>query len=135
MDTLISPRRRSFLGSLGAVSLLSACGPTPGPGALPSVAFGGFTMSSVYSVKITGRTISQTLLAAARQAVALALNAVDSAMSTHRPQSELSRFNTRSANSPFALSPNTFSVFALAHQVSAATSGAFDITVGPMVDA
>lgn len=99
------------------------------------VEFGGRTMGSLYTVKITGARFSQALEAAARAAVAIALGAVDSAMSTHRPQSELSRFNARRATSRVALSPDLVSVFALARQVSAATGGAFDVTVGPMVDA
>jgi thiamine biosynthesis lipoprotein len=135
MDTLISPRRRAFMGALGAASLLGACSRPYASRALPAIEFGGRTMGSLYTVKITGVRFSQALEAAARDAVAVALGTVDSAMSTHRPQSELSRFNARSATSPFALSPDMVSVFALARQVSASTSGAFDVTVGPIVDA
>ena len=92
-------------------------------------------MGSLYTVKITGARYSPSLEAAARGAVASALDAVDSAMSTYRPRSELSRFNARRATSRVVLSPDLVSVFALARQVSAATSGAFDVTVAPMVDA
>jgi FAD:protein FMN transferase len=135
MDALISPRRRTVLHALGAASLLSACGQTNAPRALPVVEFGGFTMGSRYTVKITGREFSQALQSATRAAVALALGSVDAAMSTHRPGSELSRFNARPAGSPFALSPDLLSVFTLARQVGASTAGAFDVTVGPAVDA
>jgi thiamine biosynthesis lipoprotein len=61
--------------------------------------------------------------------------AIDSAMSTHRATSELSRFNRHVTPAPFALSEATYAVFALDRDVSAATEGAFDITVGPLVDA
>ncbi len=135
MDALISLRRRGFMGALGAASLLAACGQSRGPGGLPVVEFGGFTMGSVYTVKIAGRRLSQALPSAARAAVAVALDAVDTAMSTHRPQSELSRFNAHPAGSPFALSADMASVFKLARQVSASTAGAFDVTVAPAVDA
>jgi FAD:protein FMN transferase len=135
MDVLISPRRRAFMGGLGAASLLAACGQTRAPTVLPLVEFGGLTMGSVYTVKIVGRGLSQALQSAARGAVAAALDAVDTMMSTHRPQSELSRLNARTATSPLALSADLFSVFALARQVSASTAGAFDVTVGPIVDA
>jgi thiamine biosynthesis lipoprotein len=135
MDALISLRRRGFIGALGAASLLAACGQSRAPGALAMVEFGGFTMGSVYTVKIVGRWVSQALQSAARDAVAAALDAVDTAMSTHRPQSELSRFNAHPGGSPFALSPDMASVFTLARQVSVSTAGAFDVTVGPVVDA
>jgi thiamine biosynthesis lipoprotein len=135
MDVLISPRRRAFMGALGAASLLSACGRTAAPGTLPVIELGGFTMGSVYTVKITGRRLPQSLQSAAGEAVAVALGKVDSAMSTHSPQSELSLFNARPAHSPFPLSPDLFSVFALAREVSGSTGGAFDVTVGPAVDA
>ncbi len=92
-------------------------------------------MGSIYAVKITGRKLSQALQDAARGAVNIAFGAVDSAMSTYRPLSELSRFNACPAATPVALSPDMFSVFALAREVSALTSGAFDVTVGPSVDA
>ena len=135
MDFLISPRRRAFLGAIGAASLLAACGPSRQLRALPAIDFGGYTMGSMYSVKIVGAGLSQALQAAAREAVAAALEAVDTAMSTHRPLSELSRFNAHTASSAFALSPDLFSVFHQAHQMSAWTGGAFDVTVEPAVNA
>ncbi|HEY8709689.1 MAG TPA: FAD:protein FMN transferase [Burkholderiaceae bacterium] len=135
MNMLVSPRRRAFVQGLGAASLLSACGDPRASHTVPIVEFGGLTMGSIYTVKIAGRKLSRTLQATALDAVAVALGAVDIAMSTHRPQSELSRFNAHAATTPFTLSPDVFSVFALAQQVSAATGGAFDVTVGPIVDA
>lgn len=92
-------------------------------------------MGSMYRVQIVGRRLSTALQAAAADAVAAAFAAVDFAMSTHKPQSELSRFNAHAATTPFALSADTLSVFDLAQQASAATSGAFDVTVAPVVDA
>jgi thiamine biosynthesis lipoprotein len=59
---------------------------------------------------------------------------VDEKMSTYRPSSELSRFNSSRATEPFPVSAETLEVFAEAQRVSAATGGAFDITVGPLVN-
>jgi thiamine biosynthesis lipoprotein len=56
-------------------------------------------------------------------------------MSAFRTDSELWRFNAHASPRPFALSAATFAVFAQAREVSAATGGAFDITVAPAVDA
>ena len=92
-------------------------------------------MGSIYTVKIAGKPLSPVAKSRVRDAVHEALRAVDAAMSTHQTASELSRFNRHVAPAPFALSAQTYAVFALAHEVSAATGGAFDITVGPAVDA
>jgi thiamine biosynthesis lipoprotein len=74
-------------------------------------------------------------VAAALDAVAGSLAEVVRAMSTYEAGSELSRFNRHAATTPFPLSAATMAVFALARDVSAATGGAFDITVAPVVDA
>jgi FAD:protein FMN transferase len=132
LDALSSPRRRAVIGALGAASLLAACGRAQAPSALE---FEGLTMGSRYRVKIIERGVSPALAAAARDAVAAALGAVDKAMSTFRPQSELSRFNAHASTAAVPLSPALFSVLSLARQVSQGTQGAFDVTVGPLVDA
>jgi FAD:protein FMN transferase len=128
-------RRRSLLQGLGVASLVGACGGRASSAALPSAAFSGLTMGSTYRVKIVGGHLTPALESAAAHAVAAAFAGVDFTMSTWRPRSELSRFNAHAATTPFALSADTLSVFDLARQASAATRGAFDITVAPVVDA
>ena len=68
-------------------------------------------------------------------AVAAQLEEVDALMSTYREDSELSALNRHDSIDAFPLSAETFAVLAEANEVSRATSGAFDITVGPLVDA
>ena len=135
MDTLLSPRRRTLLQALGAAALVPGCGNGRSFADAPVFEFGGPTMGSSYTAKIAGTPLSTAGQAAAREAVHAALEAVNLAMSAHRPESELSRFNAHASSSPYALSADTFAVFALAGQVSTATGGAFDITVAPVVDA
>ena len=96
--------------------------------------FHGLTMGSTWSVKLHAPRASEAALAAARAAVAAALDGVDARMSTYEPDSELSRFNRHRAASAFALSEDTLRVFATAQRVSAASGGAFDVTVAPLVD-
>jgi thiamine biosynthesis lipoprotein ApbE len=86
-------------------------------------------MGTSVTAKIAGARIGEIGAAAARDAVAGALDAVVANMSTYLPDSELSRFNRHSAGAPFALSADTLAVLALAQQVSAASDGAFDITI------
>ncbi|GAB3667122.1 FAD:protein FMN transferase [Ramlibacter alkalitolerans] len=128
-------RRRTLLQGLGAATVLSACGGASIVSSVPSARFEGFSMGSAWRVSLAGRQLTEALRRTAEDAVAAALAAVDSAMSTHKPQSELSRFNAHAGTTPFALSRDTLQVFALAQQASAATQGAFDVTVAPAVDA
>lgn len=63
------------------------------------------------------------------------LERVEGRMSHYRPGSELSRFNRAATTEPQAMSRETLGVVAEALAVSRASGGAFDVTVGPLVDA
>lgn len=63
------------------------------------------------------------------------LRRVNDQMSTFLKSSEISRFNDSESTDWFSVSPETAMVVAKALEVSAATDGAFDVTVGPLVDA
>jgi thiamine biosynthesis lipoprotein len=56
-------------------------------------------------------------------------------MSAFEPESELSRFNRFASDAQFRFSPDTLRVLEVAQQVSRASGGAFDATVGRVVDA
>lgn len=135
MDTLLSPRRRSVLQALGATAALAGCGDWRGPSGATAFEFRGPTMGTAYTVKIAAPALSEGARDAARAAVAAALDDVVARMSAYLPDSELSRFNRHDATTPFALSPDTLAVLALAQRVAADTAGAFDVTVAPVVDA
>jgi len=137
MDTLLSPRRRQLLQALGAAALAAGCGdPTSRAGGTPAAArLSGETMGSTWSAKLAGPPLSPETAAAARQRIEAAFANVVARMSTYEDASELSRFNAHASRAPFALSEDAFAVFARAREVSAATGGAFDVTVAPAVDA
>ena len=135
MDTLLSPRRRTLLQALGAAALVAACGDRRGVAVAPVVEFGGPTMGTWFTAKIARPGMAEGAVGVARDAVAGALETVVAKMSTYLPDSELSQFNRHAAATPLALSADTLAVFALAQQVSAASGGAFDITIAPLVDA
>ena len=63
------------------------------------------------------------------------LDAVDRAMSTYRDDSEISRFNQLAAGESLVFSEETWAVLELAWRVREDSGGAFDPTVGPLVDA
>ncbi len=95
----------------------------------------GQTMGTTFSVKVAGPPLSDEQRARAQEAIESQLAAVNGLMSTYLPSSELSRFNQWKSSEPFALSPQTFEVFKVAQHVGLLSGGAFDVTVGPLVNA
>ena len=98
------------------------------------VEFTGGMMGTTYHIKVVG-TMSDLESTATAQAIEDALKNVDTKMSTYKPDSEVSQVNAATAGVPVSLSEDTFLVFTLARQVNEESDGAFDITVGPLVNA
>ncbi|WP_372367521.1 FAD:protein FMN transferase [Candidatus Uabimicrobium sp. HlEnr_7] len=93
----------------------------------------GEALGTTYMVKI-GHTISQHQLDKIKQAIRDELEDINDKMSTYLNNSELSKFNKWQSLEPFAISESTFKVIAEAQAVSRISKGAFDITVGPLVN-
>jgi thiamine biosynthesis lipoprotein len=91
-------------------------------------------MGTTYSV-----TVASQPQAVRREAIQSViddvLDDVNRTLSTYDPHSEISRLNANATTEPVVVSPSLRAVAALASEVSAATGGAFDITVGPLVQA
>ncbi len=96
--------------------------------------FGGASMGTTYSIKVVDLPAGLAVEELA-QAVTRLLNHVDKEqMSTYAPESELSRLNRAPLNTPIAISPEMLEVLDLAIEISELTGGAFDVTVGPLVN-
>ncbi|MXY23708.1 MAG: FAD:protein FMN transferase [Acidobacteria bacterium] len=95
----------------------------------------GDTMGTTYEVTVVADPQYNVRFPFLHAAIAMTLERIEAAMSTWRPESELSRFNLADTTDPFSVSPDTATVFQHALTVGALTGGAFDITVGPLVDA
>jgi thiamine biosynthesis lipoprotein len=97
---------------------------------------GGHTMGTTYVVKYAadsdGSRPGHDVLVSLIQAT---LDEINRLMSTYQSDSELMRFNAHTAAAGFQVSDNTAEVFRAALQISEETNGAFDITVGPIVNA
>jgi thiamine biosynthesis lipoprotein len=91
-------------------------------------------MGTTYSV-----TVASLPPAVHREAIQSAidqvLDEVNRSLSTYDPHSEISRFNANATIDPVVVSPTLRGVAEIAREVSVATGGAFDITVGPLVRA
>ncbi|MGE0142096.1 MAG: FAD:protein FMN transferase [Planctomycetota bacterium] len=71
--------------------------------------------------------------AALRVAVQAALDDVDRRFSTYRSDSLISRFNAHRSTEPFAVDADFVALLALGLELAAATEGAFDPTIFPVV--
>jgi thiamine biosynthesis lipoprotein len=115
--------------ALAAALLLAACS-NGGPQLLELT---GTTMGTRYSVKIVeppAELHGETLATA----VTAELDGLVNRMSTYEPESELTRFNRSRETDWVSASRELVEVIAEARRVSELTGGAFDITVGPLVD-
>ena len=90
----------------------------------------GPTMGTQYQVTARCATRPRDLEAA----VTAELRVVNGTMSTYDTESELSRFNRAGVGEWHAVSPSLFHVVQAAQRVSVETHGAFDATVGPLVN-
>lgn len=93
----------------------------------------GVTMGTSYSVVIPHlpRNITQQSVETGIESI---LEQVNQQMSTYRQDSELSRINQSAAGLWLSVSPELFEVIQCAHSISEQTDGAFDVTVGPLVN-
>lgn len=105
-----------------------------GTGPATASRFGGPAQGTTYSV-VLGHAESDSAVAALKQSVDSLLAHIDALMSTYDANSELSRLNRDTSGAPFVLSPHLARVLQLSAEVSQASGGAFDVTVGPLVDA
>jgi len=98
-----------------------------------SLEFSGPTMGTTYSVKIA-RPPAGLTVATLRAEIERILAEVVATLSTYDPDSELSRLNRDSRTDWIPVSPALYAVLAEGQRLAALTGGAFDITVGPLVN-
>ncbi len=96
--------------------------------------FGGGTMGTRYTVKLVDLPPDYTLEQVAFEVSRLLQRIDREQMSTYAPDSELSRLNAAPVGQDIALSAEMTEVLALALALNRLTDGAFDVTVGPLVN-
>ena len=121
--------RRTVLLSLVSLPFaLPACSNAPA-----SVKLEGRTMGTRYHIQYQPQadTAESSKVQAQIDAALLTVNQV---MSTYDPESELSRLNRNTSNDWINLSPALYQVFSAALEISRASGGVYDISVGPLVN-
>lgn len=114
---------------LSAYRLLFA--PPPGP----YLAFSGTSMGTTWQVKVASSELGPNAMREVGAEIEKALSSVVDRMSTWEPDSELSRFNASDSTHPVPISKSTLEVLQIAEAVSQRSDSAFDVTVGPLVEA
>ncbi len=125
-------RRSCFrlLAPLLICVLLAACDQAPPD---TTVRLAGSTMGTSYELKLAPNP-GQIIPADLKNRVDTLLARINQIMSTYDPNSELSRFNRNPSTDWIAVSPELHQVVAEGLRISDLSNGAFDITVGPLVN-
>lgn len=113
-----------------AMALLTGC--TDGGPRVAVHALSGTTMGTSYHIKVVAEASLDKV--ALNQRIKTVLDRIESRMSTYRDDSELSQFNQAAPNQRFAISDETAGVVRRGLQISRQSDGAFDMTVGPLVN-
>ena len=94
----------------------------------------GETMGTYYSIKLVYSPLDRQGLEELEKSIKAELDAVEGSMSTYDSDSEISAFNRAPAEQSFALSDEFVRLLTDALAICRLTDGAFDPTVGPLVD-
>src|SRR5690606_11887504 len=89
-------------------------------------------MGTSYQVKVVEGGVA--LPDDAEQQIFAAIDAVDQAMTTYSDSSELNRLNRAPLGTPVTVSSALFEVLEISAQIYRDSGGAFDPSVGPLVD-
>jgi thiamine biosynthesis lipoprotein len=110
------------------VLLLVSCGERT-----PSWQLTGNTMGTQFTVTVA-QAMHGDLRDELQQEIDAALQEVENAMSTYLVHSEISRFNASPSTDWISVSESTCRAIEVADRVSRLSEGAFDVTVGPLVN-
>ena len=100
----------------------------------PIISLTGSIFGTTWSVKYPSPAEAQPSPAQVKIDVEARLAAIDALMSTWKTDSELSLLNASDSGQWQSVSPELLDLLSLARSITLQSSGAFDITVGPLVN-
>lgn len=98
------------------------------------LAISGTTMGTSYHIKLAPAIGEKINLLSLKEQIILRLDGIDNKMSTYKKKSEISNFNRHLSDSWMPISAETMGVISAAQQISRLSDGAFDITIGKLVN-
>ncbi len=99
----------------------------------PFSSFEGRTMGTTYHIKVVPK-LTQKAEHRLFQNIQAVLKRINDQMSTYQKGSEISRLNALKTGQSITLSPDIYGVMKRSLEINRETQGAFDITVGPLVN-
>ena len=120
--------RGGLLATIATVLLTAGCSSEPA-----QIELQGQTMGTTWTVRVAGVPAAER--ARLQPLLETRLEELTRHLSHYDPQSEVSAFNQQNDTAWFEISADLATVIEQALRVSAASDGAFDITVAPAVDA
>ena len=126
--TGLSNKASFLLSALAIILLLGLTGCDSGP---EIIKISGTKMGTSYHITLVADQPAPADLA---ERIDAALDVVDQSMSTYKGQSQISRFNRLLSNDQQSISAEFAEVLAVSKLVWEQSGGAFDPTVGPLVD-
>ncbi len=128
-NLLVIKKAQLWLGFFVLIILFSGCKKQN-----LTVTINGNTMGTTYSIKIIDQLTSTIDINNVKSKIDSVLQFINQQMSAYIPDSEISRFNRLNNNEWFTISTEFYDVIVIAQEISRLTNGAFDITVGPIMD-
>ena len=124
--------RKPVVGLLLAV-LLTACNSEQQSAKQNQLSYSDSIMGTMFNIKIPElpKDVNHEQLKAEIMSL---LVEIDGQMSTYKQDSELSKINANTTRDKIVVSAALFEVLTEAQRISALSAGAFDITVGPLVN-
>jgi len=98
------------------------------------ISFAGQTMGTTYHIKVLADKNTAIDNESLKNEIDQRLTQIDHKMSTYKDDSELSRFNQFTPQQWMLISPELMCVVNCGQKLSATTNGAFDITIGNLVN-
>lgn len=98
------------------------------------ITLSGTTMGTSYHIKLVpaeGRSLNEATI---KTKIDGRLTAIDAGMSTYKKDSDVSRFNVHESGSWMSVASETMFVINAAQEISLLSDGAFDITIGNLVN-
>lgn len=98
---------------------------------MPEVRLACYAMATRFELILVGE--DEVYLRAAGEEALREITRIEELLSIYRPTSELARVNRMAAERAVYVVPEVFSLLKAAQRLSLLTSGAFDMTIGPLV--